>query len=155
MTNKEILTAVIIEWAKPVIPMFLGNKISNIPVLGMFENWAKHIGIAPSNWSIAQDLSPIIQGAVYEIVTPFVLSRLKNVPDEYIPQMAHGIVSSALQNGKLDFFGGNLTFEKSDLEELKKYLECNLPYNPLEKYKVIKPEAAGDSENNEPQVTNQ
>lgn len=151
MTNKEILTAVLIEWAKPVIPMLMGGKLSQMPVLNMFENWIKNMGIAPPNWSVMQDITPIIQGAAYNLITPFILPRMDKVPDEYIPQMAHGIVDSAIQNGGLSLFGGNVTFDLDDMKELKKYLDYNLPYTPKEQYQVIKPDAAGNE--NEPQET--
>lgn len=149
MTNKEILTAVLIEWTKPVIPMLMGGKLSQMPVLNMFENWIKNLGIAPPSWSVMQDITPIIQGAAYNLITPFILPKMDKIPDEYIPQMAHGIVDSAIQNGELSLLGGNITFELKDLQELKKYLDCNLPYSQKEHYQVIRPEAAGQ---NEPQV---
>lgn len=151
MTNKEILTAVLIEWAKPTIPVLLGNRLSSIPVLGMIENWVRNKGIAPSNWSIAQDISPLIQGAAYNILEPIIVSKMESIPDEYIPQMAHGIVDAAIQNGEFKMFGGYITFDKSDLQELKNYLDYNLPYTSKERYQVItKPDAAGE---NKPQET--
>lgn len=148
MSNKDILVAVVIEWLKPVIPAFLGNKINQIPALSMFENWVKNTGIAPQGWSIAQDITPLIQGAAYDIIAPIIIPKLDGVNDEIIPQIAHGIVDAAIQNEELQFLGGNLIFKKEDLIELKKYLDCNLPYNPKEeeKYHVIKPDAADGKE---------
>lgn len=142
MTNKEILTAVLIEWAKPVLPVIIGGRLNNMPVLNMFENWVKKIGIAPTNWTVMQDIIPIIQGAAYNLATPFILPKLEKFPDEYIPAMAHGIVDSAINNGGLNFLGGNIIFDIEDLKELKKYLDCNLPYTQKEHYKVIKPESS-------------
>jgi hypothetical protein len=153
MTNKEILTAVLIEWAKPTIPVLVGNRLNGIPALNMFENWIKSKGIAPANWTILQDISPLLQGAAYNILAPIINSKMKNVPDEYIPQMAHGIVDAAIQNGKFEFLGGYISFDKSDLQELKNYLVYNLPYIPAEVYHVkTKPDAAGDD--NTPHETN-
>lgn len=149
MTNKEILTAVVIEWIKPVIPMIIGNRLNQLPVLNMFQNWVKNLGIAPPNWTLAQDISPIIQGAAYNLLTPFIFPRLDKVPDEYIPEMAHGIVDAAILSGGLNLLGGYISFDKDDMQELKNYLDYNLPYTPKERYQVIKPEAAG--EQNEPQ----
>lgn len=146
MTNKEILTAVLFEWLKPVIPAIMGNKIANNQVVGMFENWIKNTGIAPANWSIMQDITPLIQRAEYNIIMPFIMRKLDKMPDEYIPQMAHGIVDSAISNGSLNLFGGYVKFSESDLKELKSYLDCNLPYTSTNLYKVIKPEAAGTKE---------
>ena len=87
MSNKEILTAVLIEWMRPVIPVLMGNKLNSIPALTAVENWVKKIGIAPASWSIAQDLAPLVQGAAYDIITPIVMPKLNSIPDEYIPQM--------------------------------------------------------------------
>lgn len=146
MTNKEILLAVIIEWAKPVIPVLAGNRLGNMPVLNMFENWVKKIGVAPPNWTVAQDIVPLIQGGAYNLIVPFIVPKLDGIPDEFVPQMAHGIVDAAIQNGECKLFGGFFTFDKSDLQELKSYLDCNLPYTPKERYIVKKPEADGKKE---------
>ncbi len=148
MTNKEILIAVITEWLKPAIPALLGNKISRIPVLGMFENWVKNTGIAPAGWCIANDIAPIIQGAAYDLIAPIFEGKMQGLNDAYIPQMAHGIVDSALEKGNLDLVGGYISFDKADLQDLKKYLDYNLPYTPKEHYQVItsKPHTA-DGEN--------
>lgn len=142
MTNKEILTAVLIEWAKPVLPVIIGGRLNNMPVLNMFENWVKKIGIAPTNWTVMQDIMPLIQGAAYNLITPFILPKLEKIPDEYIPAMAHGIVDSAINDGGLNLLGGNIIFDTEDLKDLKKYLDCNLPYTQEEHYKVIKPESS-------------
>ena len=150
MSNKEILAAVIIEWLRPVIPGLLGSRLSSIPFLSVYENWVRNTGIAPANWSVAQDIAPIIQGAAYDMFVPFFESKMAGVADEAIPQMAHGIVDSALANGELNIAGGYIRFEKNDLQELKNYLDYNLPFKARERYNVItkKPEADGDMENN-------
>lgn len=156
MSNKEILAAVLIEWMKPVIPVMMGNKLNSIPALSMIENWVKKIGFAPSNWTIAQDITPLVQGAAYDILTPFIIPKLDSIPDEYIPQMAHGIVDSAIQMGEYNIFGGNVSFSADDLKELKNYLIYNLPYIPKERYKVItkKPQADGGEKEDNPQKSN-
>lgn len=153
MSNKEILTAVLIEWLKPVIPDLIGSKINSIPVLSMFQNWVRNMGIAPANWTVAQDIAPLIQGGAYDLIAPVILPKLKDIPDEYIPQMAHGVVNSAIQMGGYNLMGGYITFNAQDLTELKNYLDCNLPYTPKERYVVIKPNAGGENSNN-PQIVN-
>ncbi len=146
MTNKEILTAVLVEWLKPVIPMILSDKVSKMPVLGMTENWVKNMGIAPANWTIMQDISPLIQGAAYDILSPIILNKLNSIPDNAIPQLAHGIVDSASKMGGYKLLGGYITFSAEDIKELKRYLDCNLPYTPSERYQVKKPEADGQQQ---------
>lgn len=148
MSNKEILTAILIEWMKPVLPAMLESKVRNIPVLSMFENWVKKTGIAPANWTVMQDIAPLIQRAAYDIIAPIVEAKMKGLPDEALPQMAHGIVDAAIENGGMQLLGGNITFDKEDMQELKNYLNYNLPYKKKERYTVLKsmPEAAGDEE---------
>lgn len=155
MSNKEILTAVLIEWMRPYIPALIGNKLNGIPALNAVENWVKKIGIAPASWSIAQDITPLVQGAAYDIIIPIIMPKLNSIPDEYIPQMAHGIVDSAIQMGEYSILGGTVIFGAEDLKELKNYLIYNLPYVPKEHYKVItkQPQAEGEKEN-DPQKSN-
>lgn len=151
MTNKEILIAVLAEWMQPAIPALLGDRIKSIPLLSMIENWVKNTGIAPQSWSIVNDVAPILQKAAYGIIAPIALPHMQKVDDKIIPQLAHSVVDAAIEGGSLSLFGDMITFDKNDLQELKKYLDCNLPYEAhTEKYKVIKPkpESADGNNNN-------
>ena len=46
------------------------------------------------------------------------------------------MVDSALAQGELSMFEGNLVFDKSDLENLKKLLDYNLPLPDENRYEV-------------------
>ena len=74
--------------------------------------------------------------------TDFIINKLHNVPDELIPQYAHAIVDASIVNNGLSFFDSKFTFEKSDVEELKRYLDANLPYQKKDRYNVILPNSA-------------
>lgn len=136
-------------------PRFNGKQAEQYTGPDRSRELGKKIGIAPASWSIAQDLAPLVQGAAYDIITPIVMPKLNSIPDEYIPQMAHGIVDSAIQMGEYSILGGTVTFGPEDLKELKNYLIYNLPYVPKEHYKVItkQPQAEGEKEN-DPQKSN-
>lgn len=85
-------------------------------------------------------MEPITRG----MVQPMLEGYLKNVPDEAIPEIAHGVVDKALEKGELSFFEGKITFDREDLEELKKLLNYNLPIRKNEEYEV----KVSPSENN-------
>jgi hypothetical protein len=66
------------------------------------------------------------------IVAPMISKYVSQIDDASIPKMAHGIVDNAIKNGELSLFEGKVVFEESDLKQLKRLLELNLPYNPAE-----------------------
>lgn len=141
-TNKEILTSVLAEWLKPIIPFILQNKIGNHPGIVAIENKIKNTGWVGNNWHIVNDIAPLIEGAAYDIISPFIINKLQNVPDELIPQYAHSIVDAAIANNGLSLLDSKFTFEKTDVEELKRYLDVNLPYQKKDRYNVILPNSA-------------
>ena len=51
MTNAQILTAVILKWGEPVIPVMMGNTLNGISA-GMLpvEKLFKSIGLAGPGW---------------------------------------------------------------------------------------------------------
>jgi hypothetical protein len=136
-TNSQILAAVLNKWAQPFIGTILSGKINSVPALSMAENWIKNLGIVSPNYSIVQDLMPIVSGASDMIVQPMLAKYLAMVDDASLPAMAHGIVDKAIENGELTLAEGFLTFEESDLKKLKRLLELNLPLKNEECYNVI------------------
>lgn len=78
----------------------------------------------------------MIQRMTGSVLEPFIRSFLSSVPDGAIPQLAHSMVDSALAQGELSMFEGNLVFDKSDLENLKKLLDYNLPLPDENHYEV-------------------
>ena len=75
------------------------------------------------------------------MIRPFREKFVARIPDDMIPELAHGYVDSAIQKGKLSVIDGFFTFDRDDLVELKKYLNCNLPYQKPEEYVVKIPQA--------------
>lgn len=136
-TNSQILAAVLNRWLQPVVLQLSQAKMSSFPMFQMIENKVRQMGIVSPNWSLTQELAPMIEPITNSIVQPMLGKYLSNVPDESIPAMAHGIVDKAMADGRLKLMDGKLIFEKEDLEELKNLLNYNLPISKKEEYQVI------------------
>lgn len=135
-TNSQILAAVLNRWLQPVVLQFSQAKMAAFPFVQAIENKVKSIGFVSPNWSLTQELAPMIEPITNSIVQPMLNRYLANVPDEAIPAMAHGIIDKALEDGKLELMEGKLIFDKDDLDELKKLLDYNLPLNKEAGYTV-------------------
>lgn len=140
MTNAQILSAVLLKWAEPIIPALTSNAINSfsdklLPLEKFLKNW----GIAPNQWTIASEINSLIGIGGTNVLRPFVESTISKLPDNAIPAIANNYVDEAIKKGSLPFFGGRITFDKEDLQELKKYLDCNLPYKTEEQYVVKLP----------------
>lgn len=151
MTNAQILSAVILKWGEPILPAVINTAISGysaklLPVEKFLKNW----GLAPEQWSIGAELNNLIGIGGTNVFRPYVDSFFSRLPDSAIPAIAHNYVDQAIKTGSLPLFGGRITFDKEDLVELKKYLECNLPYNSQEEYVVKLPPINKKPENPKP-----
>lgn len=135
-TNSQILAAVLNRWLQPVVLQFSQVKMASFPFVQAIENKVKNIGFVSPNWSLTQELAPMIEPITNSIVQPMLNKYLASVPDEAIPAMAHGIIDKALANGKLELMEGKLIFDKDDLDELKKLLDYNLPMKKETEYVV-------------------
>lgn len=141
MTNAEILTAVILKWGEPIIPALLAGGANSetsgmmLPVERFLKNW----GIVGQNWSARKEINSLVAIGGKDVLRPFVFSMISKIPDEMIPSVAHNYVDAAIKEGKIELFG-RIDIEKEDLEELKKYLDCNLPYKKGNEYEVVVPE---------------
>lgn len=135
-TNAQILAAVMNKWLQPVVLQFSQMKMSSFPFVQALETKMKNTGWVSPNWSLTRELAPMIEPITNSIVQPMLNRYLANVPDEAIPAMAHGIIDSAMANGKLELMEGKLIFDKEDLTELKNLLNYNLPLKETEEYKV-------------------
>ena len=141
MTNAQILTAVILKWGEPVIPVMMGNTLNGISA-GMLpvEKLFKSIGLAGPGWQISNEINSLAAVGGTKLIRPFLEKFVSRIPDDMIPELAHGYVDSAIQQGKLSIIDGFITFDRNDLVELKKYLDCNLPYQKTEEYVVKVPQ---------------
>lgn len=138
-SNAQILSAVLAHWLQPMAGSIAVGKLSNVPFLGMAENWIKNLGIVSPNYSIMNDIAPLIGGASEAVMTPMLGQFLAKVDDASLPAMAHSIVDKAIENEELSLAEGFLTFEIQDLKKLKKLLDLNLPLKQEDVY-IIKTE---------------
>lgn len=151
-SNADILAAVLTRFAQPAIQQAAGAKLFSSPATQMMENKVRSwLGLS-QNWSFASELSQFVEPSVARLATPFIKSKLAGVPDDMIPEMAHGIVDVGLKQGGVSLFEGRLQLDHNDLAELKKLLDYNLPLKPREEYQVITEEpnhGTGDTETGE------
>ena len=103
------------------------------------ENKIRSTGWVSPNWSLSAELAPFMQSLTGTMLEPLIVSYLSKVPDEALPEMAHTLVDQAIANGGITLFDGNVSFDKSDMEELKRLLEFNLPIQRKEHYEVKQP----------------
>lgn len=136
MNNRTILAAVLAKWAQPAINQMTSGRLDTLPFLAAISNKVRSTGWVSPQWSLGKELSPLLGNAVNSLVEPLIASYLQGVPDEAIPNMAHSIVDEAIKQGELSLFEGNVIFEKEDLEELKNYLDYNLPLTASSQYVV-------------------
>jgi hypothetical protein len=136
-TNAQILSAVINKWSQPLIKTLLSGKIQSIGFVQGLENKIRSMGWVSPNYSLINDLSPIMESVTGSIVAPMLNKYLSQIDDASIPQMAHDIVDEALKNGKLSLMEGKVELETEDLIELKNLLNYNLPIKEGQTYKVI------------------
>lgn len=135
-TNARILGAVINKWAQPLVATFINGNIQSIPLLQGIQNKIRSTGWVSSKWSLMNELSPLMESVTGNLVAPMIERYLSNVPDNTIPKMAHAIVDDALKNGELVLFEGKVVFERADLQQLKRLLELNLPYDSAEDIEI-------------------
>lgn len=136
MSNAEILSAVLNRWVQPLIGAFVSGNMQSLPFIQAVENKVKSMGWVSPRWSLFSELSPVMEGITGNIVAPILNRYLSQVDDRSIPKLAHDIVDNALRNGELRILEGKVVFEKSDLEELKRLLDLNLPFDKTEEYEV-------------------
>lgn len=141
MTNAQILTAVILKWGEPVIPVMMGSTLNGISA-GMLpvEKFFKSVGLAGPAWNISSEINSLAAVGGTTVIRPFLERFIARMPDDMIPELAHGYVDEAIKQGKISILDEHFTFEREDLVELKKYLDCNLPYQKKEEYVVKIPQ---------------
>ena len=134
-SNVEILSAVIAHWIQPLVTSIAAANMNKIPFIGNIEAKIKASGWVSQKWNIASELSPFMPSVSQAMIKPALLNALSGVSDEQVPAFAFGIVDTAIEQGCLELFDGNLKFNKEDLLQLRRLLELNLPL-PTESYKV-------------------
>lgn len=132
VTNAKILAAVLNKWAQPLVGTFLGSQMQNVPFIQAIQNKVRSLGWVSPRWTLLGELSPLMESVTGNLIAPILSNYLSAVDDDSIPKMAHSIVDNALKNGELVLLEGKVVFERQDLEQLKRLLELNLPYNPAD-----------------------
>lgn len=141
MTNAQILTAVLLKWGEPVIPLMMGKVLNGVSSTMLpVEKFLKSVGVVGPAWQISGEINSLASIGGARMVRPFLEKFLSRIPDPMIPQIAHEYVDSAIKNGKISILDEYFTFDRNDLVELKKYLDCNLPYQREEEYVVKVPQ---------------
>ena len=141
-SNIEILTAVIVTWAKPMVDEIVANRLGNLQPVATASEWVKKYFPVPNNYSIVNDLSFLAVPASEMMVGNFVRNSLEklNVKDGDIPEYASKIVDSLIaeaeKKGCVSLFN-TIELEKADLEKLRYLLRKNLPVEEFAKYEVV------------------
>ena len=141
-SNRQILSAVLANWAKPLIDEVLVSRLGALQPVAAANEWVKKYFPVAKNYSIVKDLAFLAVPAKEIIIEPAVGNAIERmgVSDEQIPAYAAKIVNSLLdeaeKNGKVTLFN-TIELDKSDFERLKSLLEKNLPFEEKETYKVI------------------
>ena len=142
-SNAQILAAVLAKWGQPAIEQLASGKLDNLPWMQAVSNKVRSMGWVSPNWSLGKELSPLMASITEALIVPVIERYLQGMPDSSLPSIAHSLVDAALINGSLSLFEGNVVFEKEDLEELKNYLNWNLPLGESPVYEV---KTSGDNE---------
>lgn len=141
-SNRQILSAVLANWAKPLIDEVLVSRLGSLQQVAAANEWVKKYFPVAKNYSIVKDLAFLAVPATEIIIEPAVGKAIERlgVSDEQIPSYAAKIADSLLEeaekNGKVTLFN-TIELEKSDFEKLKSLLEKNLPVAETESYVVI------------------
>ena len=141
-SNKQILSAVVSSWAKPIVDAVLMTKLGELGPIAAASEWVKKYFPVPENYSIVNDLSFLAIPAMEIAIEPAVSNAVSKlgVSDEQIPayaaKIADALMAEAEKNGSVTLFN-KIVLEKSDFERLKTLLEKNLPFECSEPYKVI------------------
>ena len=142
MTNAQILTAVLLKWGEPVIPALMSKTLAGISATMLpVEKFLKSVGMVGGGWSMAGEINSLAAIGGTKVIRPYLERLVSKMPDELIPEIAHGYVNSAIEAGSLSILDNYFSFDRNDLVELKKYLDCNLPYQKPEEYVVKIPQA--------------
>lgn len=127
-SNADKLSAVLAKWLEPYSSTLVGGKmVASLPAIANLESKIRSTGWVSPNWSLSKELEPMLGGMGATILRPVIHSMVKDLPDEMIPEAMHGIVRSALDNGRLDLLEGKVSFDRDDIGRLHHLLELNLP----------------------------
>ena len=140
-SNSEILTAVLVTWAKPMVDSVIANVVGKNEGVVAANEWVRKYFPVAANYSIVNDLSFLAVPATEMIIEPFVRNGIAKlgIADSDIPEYASKLLDSMIEqadkNGSVSLFNA-VELEKGDLEKLRYLLERNLPVALSERYEV-------------------
>lgn len=138
-SNAQKLAAVVSDWAHPAISQIASNKLGNLSMLRNLQTSIIQSGIVGQNYNIANEILPFVHNVVNSLVEPMMSKYLAQIQDDALPQLAHGIVDTAMQQPTFSVLGGLVEFTQDDMIELKDLLDKNLPiFEKGNSYQVIK-----------------
>lgn len=138
-TNASILAAVVAEWCRPAVGQIASSQVTRfVPGLLDVQQQIVNTGIVGGNYKITDELSPFVASAVDIMLQPTLEQFFARVPDEQLPQLAHAFVGKAMEQPTFSVLDGLVTFDQTDMQELKRLLELNLPLESKKSYKVKK-----------------
>lgn len=139
--NSEILTAVLVKWAKPMVDNIIADRLGKLEQVQVANEWVKKYFPVAANYSIVNDLSFLAVPATELIIEPRIRNVIEKlgVADADIPEYVSKLVASAIDEagtkGSISLFD-TIEIEKGDLERLRDILERNLPVTVSERYEV-------------------
>lgn len=141
-TNSDILTSVLVYWAKPLVDNIVSSRLGQFQQVQAANEWVKKYFPVAANYSIVNDLSFLAAPAMEMVMEPMVRNSITKlgVKDEDIPGYASKLLSSMIEEadkkGSVSLFN-TIEIEKSDLTQLQHLLERNLPVTVTERYEVM------------------
>lgn len=141
-TNAEILTAVIVEWAKPMVDTVIAELVGKNEGVVAANEWVKKYFPVAKNYSIVNDLSFLAVPATKMALAPRVrnaIARL-DLSDADIPayasELTDSLIAKAKKDGKVTLFN-TVELELSDFDRLRHLLDMNLPAEEYSQYEVV------------------
>lgn len=137
-SNSQKLAAVLNLWVSPLVNQLISSNISAFPFIANIESKVRSTGWVSPQWSLSDELAPVLNGVAGILIEPLLAKYIGNIPDSAIPQFAHGFVANAISGNKdLMLFEGKVRITRSDLADLKRLLDYNLPLSEGASYEVI------------------
>lgn len=130
MNNIDVLSAVVVEWAKPILDDFMKNVIGGNAMVQTANAWVKKFFPVSESYSIWNDLSFLAMPVVGMAVKPMLANGIARlgISDEAVPEYANGVVKAMLEEaekkGSVTLLE-RYTISVDDVRRLKSMIESN------------------------------
>ncbi|MCQ2257618.1 MAG: hypothetical protein MJZ41_06440 [Bacteroidaceae bacterium] len=136
-SNAQKLASVVSYWARPFAAEIAASSLCKLDVVKAIENGIIRTGLVSESYDITSDIRPLINPVFDALSIPLLEQYFAQVPDEALPQLANNLVSEMQAIGQYSIFNGNITFSKSEIDELAALIKKNLPIKKVEHYEVV------------------